>query len=163
MGGQGFVLLTPAFWRNDIAVGRLVQPFALTATAGFRYWLVTAPERRKVPKVKRFSEWLLKLVAESGGAPGAAAPPASGVVASASCGTERRALLDLGGRLADIVAKRFGAAAEAFAEELLGDPEESEVVGRAGEAVAFVGEDDVGDRDVRATSSRSRSARIRRR
>jgi LysR family glycine cleavage system transcriptional activator len=78
MGGQGFVLLTPAFWRNDIAVGRLVQPFAITATAGFRYWLVTAPERRKVPKVKRFSEWLLKLVAESGGAPGAAAPPASG-------------------------------------------------------------------------------------
>ena len=58
MGGQGFVLLTPAFWKNDMADGRLVQPFALTATAGFRYWLVIAPERRNVPKIKRFREWL---------------------------------------------------------------------------------------------------------
>ena len=38
MGGQGLVLLTPAFWRNDIRDGRLCQPFELTATAGFRYW-----------------------------------------------------------------------------------------------------------------------------
>jgi LysR family glycine cleavage system transcriptional activator len=58
MGGQGFVLLTPAFWKNDMADGRLVQPFALTATAGFRYWLVIASERRNVPKIKRFREWL---------------------------------------------------------------------------------------------------------
>ena len=64
-GGQGFVLLTPAFWRNDIRDGRLVQPFALTATAGYRYWLVTAPERRSVPKVKRFREWILAKVAEN--------------------------------------------------------------------------------------------------
>ena len=62
MGGQGFVLLTPAFWKNDIADGRLIQPFPLTATAGFRYWLVIAPERRKVPKIKRFKEWLLAAV-----------------------------------------------------------------------------------------------------
>ena len=59
MGGQGFVLLTPAFWRNDVRDGRLVQPFELTATAGFRYWLAIAPERRQVPKIKRFREWLL--------------------------------------------------------------------------------------------------------
>jgi LysR family glycine cleavage system transcriptional activator len=62
MGGQGFVLLTPAFWRNDMRDGRLVQPFELTATAGFRYWLVIAPHRRQVPKVKRFREWLLTKV-----------------------------------------------------------------------------------------------------
>lgn len=65
MGGQGFVLLTPAFWWNDIEVGRLVQPFQLTATAGFRYWLVVAPERRNVPKIKRFREWLLEELATS--------------------------------------------------------------------------------------------------
>lgn len=59
MGGQGFVLLTPAFWRNDVRDGRLVQPFELTATGGFRYWLAIAPERRQVPKIKRFREWLL--------------------------------------------------------------------------------------------------------
>lgn len=64
MGGQGFVLLTPAFWQGDIAVGRLVQPFAQLSTRGYAYWLVYPPERRMVPKVKRFREWLL---AEMGG------------------------------------------------------------------------------------------------
>ncbi len=62
MGGQGFVLLTPAFWKNDMRDGRLTQPFELTATAGFRYWLCIAPERRNVPKIKRFKEWLLRQV-----------------------------------------------------------------------------------------------------
>ena len=63
MGGQGLALLTPAFWRNDIADGRLARPFTLTATAGYRYWLVTSPERRTVPKIKHFREWLLAAVA----------------------------------------------------------------------------------------------------
>ena len=65
MGGLGLALLTPAFWRNDIADGRLVQPFEQTATAGYRYWLVTAPGREKVPKIKRFREWLLAAVERS--------------------------------------------------------------------------------------------------
>ena len=69
MGGQGFVLLTPAFWKNDIRDGRLCQPFDLTATAGFRYWLCIAPERRNVPKIKRFREWLLHQVEQSKIAP----------------------------------------------------------------------------------------------
>ena len=69
MGGQGFVLLTPAFWKNDIKDGRLCQPFDLTATAGFRYWLCISPERRNVPKIKRFKEWLLHQVESSKAAP----------------------------------------------------------------------------------------------
>ena len=69
MGGQGFVLLTPAFWKNDVKDGRLCQPFELTATAGFRYWLCIAPERRNVPKIKRFREWLLRQVEQSKAAP----------------------------------------------------------------------------------------------
>lgn len=67
MGGQGFVLLTPAFWRNDIRDGRLVQPFALTATAGWHYYLVVPPERRNVPKIKRFREWLLAKMEQQSG------------------------------------------------------------------------------------------------
>lgn len=59
MGGQGFVLLSPAFWRSDLAEGRLVQPFAQVSTRGYAYWLVYPPERRLVPKIKRFREWLL--------------------------------------------------------------------------------------------------------
>lgn len=69
MGGQGFVLLTPAFWKTDLRDGRLCQPFDLTATAGFRYWLCIAPERRNVPKIKRFREWLLRQVEQSKLAP----------------------------------------------------------------------------------------------
>jgi LysR family glycine cleavage system transcriptional activator len=69
MGGQGFVLLTPAFWKNDLKDGRLCQPFELTATAGFRYWLCMAPERRNVPKIKRFREWLLRQVEASKDSP----------------------------------------------------------------------------------------------
>ena len=62
MGGSGFVLLTPAFWRGDLRDGRLVQPFEDVATAGFRYWLCVAPERRNVPKIKRFRDWMLSVV-----------------------------------------------------------------------------------------------------
>lgn len=59
MAGQGFALLTPFLWRPDVAVGRLSQLFEVTATAGYAYWLVFPPERRMVPKIKRFREWLL--------------------------------------------------------------------------------------------------------
>ncbi|HET9355228.1 MAG TPA: LysR substrate-binding domain-containing protein [Sphingomicrobium sp.] len=62
MGGQGVVLLTPEFWKNDIKDGRLVQIFPLTATAGFRYWLVYPEHRRRVPKIRHFREWLMDAV-----------------------------------------------------------------------------------------------------
>lgn len=58
MAGQGVALLTPFLWRQDLRSGRLVQPFAQTSTAGYAYWLVWPPERRTVPKIKRFREWL---------------------------------------------------------------------------------------------------------
>ncbi|GAA4715952.1 LysR family transcriptional regulator [Sphingomonas lutea] len=60
MGGQGFALLTPLLWKGDIAAGRLVMPFPDRVSArGWAYWLVYPKERRMVPKVKRFREWLL--------------------------------------------------------------------------------------------------------
>ena len=66
MAGQGFALLTPFLWRGDVAQGRLCQPFELSSSAGYAYWLTYPPERRMVPKVKRFREWLLAQFAESG-------------------------------------------------------------------------------------------------
>ena len=69
MAGQGFALLTPLLWRGDVAAGRLVQPFELTSTAGYAYWLAYPPERRMVPKVKRFREWLLETFKEQASEP----------------------------------------------------------------------------------------------
>ena len=60
MAGQGFALLTPLLWRGDVAAGRLCAPFPdRISTRGWAYWLVYPSERRTVPKVKRFREWLL--------------------------------------------------------------------------------------------------------
>lgn len=68
MSGLGFALLTPALWRNDVAEGRLVRPFEQASSRGFGYWLVIPEERRSVPKIKRFREWLLTAVARAEGA-----------------------------------------------------------------------------------------------
>ena len=60
MGGQGFALLTPLLWKGDVAAGRLCVPFPdRISVRGWAYWLVYPKERRMVPKVKRFREWLL--------------------------------------------------------------------------------------------------------
>ena len=66
MASQGFALLTPFFWRSDVAEGRLVTPFPeLISTRGWAYWLVYPPERRMVPKIKRFREWLIEEIPQS--------------------------------------------------------------------------------------------------
>lgn len=60
MAVQGFALLTPLLWKGDVAAGRLAIPFHdRVSTRGWAYWLVYPTERRMVPKVKRFREWLL--------------------------------------------------------------------------------------------------------
>jgi len=60
MAGQGFALLTPLLWKGDVATRRLSVPFPDRVSArGWAYWLVYPKERRMVPKVKRFREWLL--------------------------------------------------------------------------------------------------------
>ncbi len=64
IAGQGMAMLTPFFWRNDLANGRLVRPFAQVSTRGYAYWLVTPEHRRGTPKIKRFREWLLAEVAK---------------------------------------------------------------------------------------------------
>ncbi len=67
MAGQGLAMLTPFFWRNDMAEGRLVQPFAQVSTRGYGYWLVAPEERRHLPKIARFRAWLKAEIAVSTG------------------------------------------------------------------------------------------------
>jgi len=67
MAGQGFALLTPFLWKGDVAAERLAIPFPHSISArGWAYWLCLPPERRMVPKIKRFREWLLAVMEEAG-------------------------------------------------------------------------------------------------
>ncbi len=65
MAGQGVAMLTPLFWRNDMAEGRLVQLFEQVTTQDYGYWLVYPEHRRRVPKINRFRQWLLGEIAKS--------------------------------------------------------------------------------------------------
>ena len=58
IAGQGVAMLTPFFWRMDLAQGRLVRPFAQLSSRGYGYWLVYPEHRRNVAKIKRFRDWL---------------------------------------------------------------------------------------------------------
>jgi LysR family transcriptional regulator, glycine cleavage system transcriptional activator len=59
MAGQGIAMLTPAFFRADIAAGRLVQPFDLIASDDHSYWLVYPQGRQNAPKIRAFRDWIL--------------------------------------------------------------------------------------------------------
>jgi len=63
IAGQGVAMLTPFFWKNDLAEGRLARPFEQVSTRGYAYWFVAPESRRNVPKIKRFREWLLEEMA----------------------------------------------------------------------------------------------------
>lgn len=60
IAGQGMAMLTPFFWRHDLAEERLCRPFEQVSTRGYAYWFVAPEARRNVPKIKRFREWLLE-------------------------------------------------------------------------------------------------------
>lgn len=65
MTGTGFAMLTPFFWKNDIADGRLAQPFPETTQGRFGYWLAMPPARKSVPKISRFRAWLIDKIKDS--------------------------------------------------------------------------------------------------
>jgi LysR family glycine cleavage system transcriptional activator len=59
MAGQGVAILTPTFFADDIAYGRLYQPFELLCEDGRGYWLAYPEVRRNVPKIKAFRTWIM--------------------------------------------------------------------------------------------------------
>ena len=61
MRGQGVALLTPQFWSDELADGRLVRLLPHTLNGHGEYWLVYPKSRREWPKIRRFSEWLQSL------------------------------------------------------------------------------------------------------
>ena len=58
IAGQGVAMLTPAFFREELASGRLIQPFELTCEDGSGYWLVYPESFRRSRKIRTFRNWL---------------------------------------------------------------------------------------------------------
>ncbi|HZH27240.1 MAG TPA: transcriptional regulator GcvA [Azospirillaceae bacterium] len=65
LAGQGVAILSPALWSEELAHGRLVQPFDIVAGEGRSYWLVYPRAYRNTPKIRVFREWLLTEVSAS--------------------------------------------------------------------------------------------------
>jgi LysR family glycine cleavage system transcriptional activator len=57
--GAGIAMMTPMFWRRELASGRLVQPFARIHVTDRSHWLVYPEGRRNQPKIAAFRDWLL--------------------------------------------------------------------------------------------------------
>jgi LysR family glycine cleavage system transcriptional activator len=64
LAGQGVAILTPALFRDDLASGRLLQPFQLRGRGNGHYCLVYPEARRRAPKIRAFRDWILAEFAE---------------------------------------------------------------------------------------------------
>lgn len=60
IAGHGVGILTPAFYREELASGRLIMPFDLVCSDGSGYWLIYPESRRSQPKIRAFRDWLLQ-------------------------------------------------------------------------------------------------------
>ncbi|WP_051645349.1 LysR substrate-binding domain-containing protein [Labrenzia sp. DG1229] len=58
IAGQGVAMLTPAFFKAELARGDLVQPFELLGDDGTGYWLVFPESNRLSPKIRKFRSWI---------------------------------------------------------------------------------------------------------
>lgn len=58
LAGEGIAMLTPRFWRTELATNRLMQIFPHVG-GGSSFWLVYPEHRHNAPKVKAFREWLI--------------------------------------------------------------------------------------------------------
>jgi LysR family glycine cleavage system transcriptional activator len=72
LAGHGVGMLTPLFWKAELASGRLVQLFAQVVAEPRAIWLVYPEHKRGRAKLRAFRDWLLRAVAEES----ASAPPA---------------------------------------------------------------------------------------
>lgn len=57
--GYGVALLTPRFFRYELATGSLIQPFPQVSKNGRSYWLVYPPGRRNRPAIRKLRAFLL--------------------------------------------------------------------------------------------------------
>lgn len=62
MSGGGVAILTSSFYEQELASGRLIQPFPIVGDLGESFWLVYSEARRNAPRIKRFRDWILNEV-----------------------------------------------------------------------------------------------------
>ena len=63
MAGQGVAILMPAFFLEELASGRLLQPFPIVKDSPeSHYWLVYPEARQRSPKIRAFRDWILSEV-----------------------------------------------------------------------------------------------------
>lgn len=60
MAGQGVAILTPGFYRDEIAAGLLIPPFPQLSTDGTAHWLAYPERSAGSRKVRLFRDWLLR-------------------------------------------------------------------------------------------------------
>jgi len=59
IAGQGVAVLTPEFYADEVAAGRLIQPFDILSTDGVDYWVAYPENRRHTPRIRAFRNWIL--------------------------------------------------------------------------------------------------------
>ncbi len=65
IAGQGVAILKPEFYADDVALGRLIQPFDIMGSENSDYWLVYPEARRNSKKIRAFRDFLLKTMPAS--------------------------------------------------------------------------------------------------
>ena len=71
--GAGVALVPVAMFAREIADGRVVQPFAITASVG-SYWLTHLKSRAETPSMNAFRTWILADIAAQAAATSAGRP-----------------------------------------------------------------------------------------
>ena len=70
IAGRGVAILTPTYYRTEVAAGQLFQPFDLVLEDPRGYWLAYPSARRNAPKIRAFRDWILAEVNASLALPG---------------------------------------------------------------------------------------------
>jgi LysR family glycine cleavage system transcriptional activator len=63
MDGRGVAMGLMLITADDLAAGRLVEPFTFRLASGFGYYLIYPPATAERPKTRAFSEWVMEEMA----------------------------------------------------------------------------------------------------
>lgn len=63
VAGHGVAMLSPFYVQDELAWGRLIQPFDISWLDENTYWIVYPEGRRNLPKIRNFREWLEAAIA----------------------------------------------------------------------------------------------------